>query len=364
VAGEQKAKIMTTRRSTKLWNRSFKRILNKITRTATRAGAKAMVKSLRGTSNVAQRTSTNAKSTSTANWRSGVAIGAASIRRYRLYEPPGVIRSERLPLMVMLHGCGQDGETLATSTKMNRIAARKRFFVLYPEQERLANAQGCWNWYDTRSGRAQREVNSIDAVIDQVCQLQSIDPDRIVLAGFSAGASMAALLAIHRPARFQVVAMHSGVSAGVAHSSAGAIMAMRGRTVVAAPLPVDLGLGALLVIQGSGDRVVVPVNGNEAARLWAIRCGAVPSTPRIVRRGTRYPVTTTDYKSHGHLMVSLCEINGLGHAWSGGAAGHAYSDPKGPDASSMIWTFATKQFAFREKSQKRRLPELPESESA
>jgi len=252
--------------------------------------------------------------------------------------------------MVMLHGCGQDAEALAASTKMNRIAASKRFLVLYPEQERLSNAQGCWNWYATRSGRAQREVASIDALIDQICRLLPVDLDRIVLAGFSAGASMAALLAIHNPARFQVIAMHSGIAAGVAHSSATAFMAMRGRMVTAAPLHADQHLGALLVVQGSNDRVVVPVNGQEAARQWATQCGAVPNAPRIVGRGARYPVTTTDYRSHGKLMVTLCEINGLGHAWSGGAAGHAYSDPKGPDASSMVWTFATRQFASREKS--------------
>jgi len=55
-----------------------------------------------------------------------------------------------------------------------------------------SNAQGCWNWYDTRSGRAQGEVGAIDAAIDQVCLLQPVDPDRIALAGFSAGAGMAA----------------------------------------------------------------------------------------------------------------------------------------------------------------------------
>jgi hypothetical protein len=32
--------------------------------------------------------------------------------------------------------------------------------VLYPEQDRLSNLQNCWNWYDTRSGRAQREADS------------------------------------------------------------------------------------------------------------------------------------------------------------------------------------------------------------
>jgi poly(hydroxyalkanoate) depolymerase family esterase len=343
---------MTKRMSTKLWNRSFKRILSKMTRTARRVGVKAIVKSLRTLPKARQPISEKKGSTSAANWRSGVSIGTVGGRGYHLYKPPGVQRSERLPLMVMLHGCGQDAEVLAASTRMNRIAASKRFLVLYPEQKRLSNAQGCWNWYDTRSGRAQREANSIDAVIDQVCQLQPIDPDRIVLAGFSAGASMAALLAILHPARFRVIAMHSGITAGVAHSSTTAFMAMRGRIVTATALPVDQHLGALLVIQGSNDRVVVPVNGNQAARQWATQCGAVPSTPRIVRRGARYPVTTTDYRSHGRLMVTLCEINGLGHAWSGGAAGHAYSDPKGPDASSMIWTFAAKQFASREKSQK------------
>jgi acetyl esterase/lipase len=55
-------------------------------------------------------------------WTSGVAVGASGARRYRLYKPPGVKRSERLPLVVMLHGCAQDTQALAASTKMNRLA--------------------------------------------------------------------------------------------------------------------------------------------------------------------------------------------------------------------------------------------------
>jgi poly(3-hydroxybutyrate) depolymerase len=37
-------------------------------------------------------------------------------------------------------------------------------------------------------------------------------------------------------------------------------------------------------------------------------------------------------------------VAGLGHAWSGGAAGQPYSDPKGPDAARMVWAFALRQF--------------------
>ena len=201
---------------------------------------------------------------------------------------------------------------------------------------------------DTRSGRAQGEAGAIDAAIDQVCLLQPVDPDRIALAGFSAGAGMAALLATRRPKRFRAIAMHSGIAPGVAHSSATALSAMRGRRAAVVPLaPIAAGahLPALLVIHGSADHVVAPSNGAEAARRWAARVAAKPSAPRTVQRGARYAATITDYRTRGRLVATLCEVNGLGHAWSGGAAGRAYSDPKGPDASRMIWAFVAKQFA-------------------
>ncbi len=92
--------------------------------------------------------------------------------------------------MVMLHGCAQDAQSFAASTRMNVVAARERFLVLYPEQDRLSNPQGCWNWFDTQSGRAKGEAASIMLAIDQVCVLYSADRDRVAVAGMSAGASM------------------------------------------------------------------------------------------------------------------------------------------------------------------------------
>ncbi|MFC7420742.1 alpha/beta hydrolase family esterase [Iodobacter arcticus] len=276
----------------------------------------------------------------------GVAIGAAGPHRYRLYKPTGVRRNESLPLLVMLHGCGQDAQAFAASSKMNTIAARERFFVLYPEQDRLSNALGCWNWYDTRSGRAQAEANSISTAIEQVCLSQAIDRKRIALAGISAGASMAVLLATQHPERFRAIAMHSGIAPGVAHSSASAIKAMFGQAVTTSPLPEispDVRLPALLVIHGLADHVVAPSNGSEAAMRWGERVGAKAGKPRRVQRGTRYAATITDYRDHGRLVATLCEVDQLGHAWSGGAAGYPYSDPKGPNASRMIWTFVATQ---------------------
>lgn len=78
---------------------------------------------------------------------------------------------------------------------------------------------------------------------------------------------------------------------------------------------------------------------------WGKRVGAKASQPRTVQRGARYAATITDYRSKGRLVATLCEVNRLGHAWSGGAGGYPYSDPKGPDASRMIWAFVARQFA-------------------
>src|ERR1019366_3219774 len=123
---------MARRKRKTLWSRSFQRTLTAMTRTAMRAGSKAMTQRLRSAPSARKRTSAKPTPASPAQWSTGVAIGAAGARRYRLYTPPGVQRTERLPLVVMLHGCWQDAEALAASSQMNQIAAHQRFVVLYP----------------------------------------------------------------------------------------------------------------------------------------------------------------------------------------------------------------------------------------
>lgn len=64
-----------------------------------------------------------------------------------------------------------------------------------------------------------------------------------------------------------------------------------------------------------------------------------------MQRGKRYATTITDYKAAGRLVASHRLVSGLGHAWSGGNAGQANSDPGGPDASRMVWAFAARLFS-------------------
>lgn len=281
-------------------------------------------------------------------WKSGVANGPAGMRRFRLYRPPAVGVAERLPLLIMLHGCAQDANAFATSTRMNRLAMAQRFLVLYPEQDRLANAQGCWNWFDTASGRATREAESIMQAIDQVCLQQPVDRARVAIAGLSAGASMAALLAILHPGRFRALVMHSGIPPGAAHSSLSALGAMRGRrghSPLAAPPPMLTNAWPpLLVIHGAADDVVAQANAHGAIRLWGGAGGVPPGVTRQVRRGRRLPMAVTDYARGGSTFATLVLIDGLGHAWSGGLASQPFGDGRGPDATRMVWSFVARQF--------------------
>ena len=290
------------------------------------------------------------------DWIGGMAMGPGGTRGYHLYRPPGLKLAvgEKLPLMVMLHGCDQTGREFATSTRMNRIAARGRFLVLYPEQDRLHHPKGCWNWYDTRSGHADREAATLMAAIDQVCLLYAVDRARVAVAGLSAGAGMAALLATRHPHRFAAVAMHSGVAPGAAQSTATAISAMHGRRAASIPTTaVGKAIGAaaqgavlppLLVLHGDADHVVASNNARSAAMVWASATAARPVAERLVRRGQRQPMRVTDFKRGRRVHVTLCEIERLGHAWSGGLKSVAYSDPAGPDATRLVWAFAEKQF--------------------
>ncbi|WP_019657844.1 extracellular catalytic domain type 1 short-chain-length polyhydroxyalkanoate depolymerase [Variovorax atrisoli] len=290
------------------------------------------------------------------DWLAGVAMGPGGARGYHLFRPAGLELQpgERLPLMVMLHGCGQTGRDFAASTRMNALAVRQRFLVLYPEQDRIAHPQGCWNWYERRSGKADAEAATLMAAIDQACMLYPVDRDRMALAGLSAGASMAALLATRYPNRFRAVVMHSGVAPGAAKSSATALGAMRGEHVPPMPTTaVGKAMGAaavfttlppMLVLHGDADAVVAPSNAVSSAAVWATAVGARPGLTREVQRGKRRPMRVTDFRRKGCTLVTLCEIAGLGHSWSGGAPKLLFSDPEGPDATRMTWAFAAAQF--------------------
>jgi poly(3-hydroxybutyrate) depolymerase len=112
-----------------------------------------------------------------------------------------------------------------------------------------------------------------------------------------------------------------------------------------------------IVVHGSADATVAPVNADRvlaqsmaANRLAAPEAGDLESArPTTTERGRvdgGHAYTRSRWTDRrGVLMHERLEVDGLGHAWSGGAPGGSYTDPRGPDATEAIWRFFTQATA-------------------
>jgi poly(3-hydroxybutyrate) depolymerase len=65
-----------------------------------------------------------------------------------------------------------------------------------------------------------------------------------------------------------------------------------------------------------------------------------PDTSSHVESRDRRPMRIDDWSVGGRIVVRLVTVEGLGHAWSGGATGHEFSDALGVDALELFASFA------------------------
>jgi poly(hydroxyalkanoate) depolymerase family esterase len=279
---------------------------------------------------------------------------------YALYLPPGA-EGGGVPLVVMLHGCKQDADEFAQGTRINLLADRYGFAVLYPEQSKHDHAHRCWRWYDTSAGAGGGEAASIVSLVDATVREHGLDDERVYVAGMSAGAGMASLLAVRYPGVFAAVALHSGVVFGDARSAVGAMDVMRRGSrkdpVMLVDAAVDLagypGMPAMIV-HGELDSVVSSANAEqltaEFLRLNGMVDAAGGRRGGETREDKQDGATVRDYVKGGRRVVRTVLVRGLGHAWSGGDDTVPFHSSKGPDVTGMLWEFFKHQRRVRQHS--------------
>ncbi|MDB5964050.1 MAG: hypothetical protein JWQ72_550 [Polaromonas sp.] len=263
---------------------------------------------------------------------------------YRLYIPPTAANEAPvvagMPLIVLLHGCKQDAGDFARGTAMNDLAATQGCMVLYPEQISKANGGRCWNWFEPGHQQAGRgEPGMIAALTAKVLAAHpGADPQRVYIAGLSAGGAMAAVVAGLYPEMFAAVGIHSGLASGAAQDLMSAFGAMRhgakGQAVTALPT---------IVFHGSADKTVHPDNGDHIsdAAAAALKASGLALTKSRTKVDTGGPVTEkVVYRTpDGPSYVEHWRIDAGPHAWSGGSPDGSFTDPDGPSASAAMLAF-------------------------
>ena len=272
--------------------------------------------------------------------------GEAGTRRYRLFVPDGLDAGRPAPLVVMLHGCTQDPDDFARGTRFNELAARAGVLVAWPEQKAEHQVQKCWSWYDPAHQAASRgEPAVIAGITREVMAARAVDPKRVYVAGVSAGAAMAVIVAATYPEMFAAVGAHSGIPYRGASDVPHALSVMRGGSTDPAILAYALqdAAGArampLIAIHGGADAVVSPLNSRQLAAQWAGVLGLSSSPSQQSTEGGLAVERTRWNGADGRPAIELMIVDGLGHAWSGGSSEGTFTDVRGPDASRLILDF-------------------------
>ena len=170
----------------------------------------------------------------------------------------------------------------------------------------------------------------------------NVDPQRVYVAGLSAGGAMAAILGDAYPDVFAAVGVHSGLATGSAKDVQSAFGVMNSGVSAAGSRGGVADDAArrtppTIVFHGDQDATVNPANGERVTA-----ASSAELAPEIEhgqsengRKYTRY----TYRESGGQVTTEHWVVHGAAHAWSGGSARGSYTDARGPSATDEMLRF-------------------------
>jgi polyhydroxybutyrate depolymerase len=109
-------------------------------------------------------------------------------RSYILHVPPGLNASKPVPLVLVFHGIGLDGNEMIRISGFNAQSDLSGFIVVYPDG---TGEKKSWNGGHCCGEAAIKNVDDIgfvQAFIDDLSKLVTLDRKRIYATGFSNGA--------------------------------------------------------------------------------------------------------------------------------------------------------------------------------
>lgn len=296
---------------------------------------------------------------------------------YLTYTPAGWKQSDRLPLYVMLHGCGTTPDQQMNSNLLNPLADRERFIVLYADNGTLSHLLPglgqCWRGglgFDSSSisRGGGGDADAVAGMTKAVMEKYNVDPQRVYLMGMSAGAFQSTATGAAYSDLFAAI----GINAGGGYAMGFPCLAMTDEVV---PTYAQMAVSAMgtrahvmpfFSIGGTEDPLGETAAPGGCSRLafkqWMatnniLATGKPDGTAftqddAATQMGTvpnGYPWTRYIWRDQKRCQIGeRWIVEGMGHFWSGGTsdpAWAAFTDPKGPSATVASWRFF-KQFTL------------------
>jgi poly(hydroxyalkanoate) depolymerase family esterase len=243
------------------------------------------------------------------------------------------------PLVVVLHGCTQTAAGYDHGSGWSHLAEEQGFAVLFPEQTRANNANGCFNWFSPEDIRRDGgEASSIRQMVARMlAEHRSIDPARVFVTGLSAGGAMASVMLATYPDVFAGGAIIAGLPYGTAASVPEAFDRMRAQGGPTTPTALERLVRAasphkgpwptVSIWHGSADHTVVPANADAIVAQWRglHGLGAAPSRTETVDGQTRRVWSD----GTGRDVIESYSIAGMGHGTPLDPAGAATGEVAG-----------------------------------
>jgi polyhydroxybutyrate depolymerase len=267
-------------------------------------------------------------------------------RLYRLHVPASSNSLSKKPLLIALHGYGDNPWIMEAYTGLSRLADKNQFIIVYPygtnspEDKFLSwNAGSCC--YSAMAANTD-DVGFINALTDNLVSRYPIDPDKIYLIGYSNGAMLVHRLAAQTPEKFAAASAVSGSIAGESYP-----------TFTPFSLPAPKRSFPIILFHGEKDLVVPFVGGanvysrqvglakfasfNDTLNYWAKADDC--SLPEITKPSTG--VILRDYSDcQTGNAVSGYSLSDRGHIWPGSLVEKfIYGNSRTIDAGETSWQF-------------------------
>ncbi|PKL15284.1 MAG: hypothetical protein CVV50_00645, partial [Spirochaetae bacterium HGW-Spirochaetae-6] len=235
-----------------------------------------------------------------------------------IHVPKGMVKTEKKPLLVVMHGCLQTAADYEYDTQWDGLSDLHKFYVLHVENPSGVGYNQCFDWYSSTANSGNGSAKGVRDMIAEMKTRYNVDESKVYLTGVSAGAALAVILMANYPDQFAGGALMASIPfkgyVGSAFSCLSYIQNCTNKTPSqwAALMPKSPGkYPKIIEFHGTSDSYVNPCYQNELIEQWTQAQGA-DQTADVSEK-----LKGHDFKeyhhSDGRVLAATVTLNGMAH---------------------------------------------------